>query len=78
MNQLKYALYVYNETGDHKYIEWNDLTSLPRFEVGDQFDAGRFDSASDMNGRFVVSDAHYSFPEGEDREIILWLRIRSE
>ena len=77
--KIQYNLSIYDEQGSKEFLDWEDLDSLPRFQVGDQFDAYFFEQISDAGQRVVVTDARYAFRQESDRNLIrLSLRVRLE
>lgn len=79
MNNPRYALYIYDKTASKKLLEWDNLASLPRLQVGDRINAASYDLNAGSSDYDIVREAHYSFTgDGDDRKVLLWLRVESE
>jgi hypothetical protein len=79
MKKIKYGIRIYDENGNNQKLDWRDLESLPRFEVGDYIDEYFFNPMCDNGWLSIVVESHYHFSINEGKpEIELTLRIRSE
>ena len=80
-NKLKYSL-VISEYGDKDskiILSMANLDALPRFEIGDQFDAYFFNGMADLRYRTIVQDALHTFSSSNGiLSIELHLYIRQE
>jgi hypothetical protein len=74
MTHIKYSLEIYDSKGE-QLSNLHDLDSLPRFQVGDEFDLYFFDPLCDPGDRAIVSDACY-FHGGDAKQPTLSLHIR--
>lgn len=77
MIHVKYSLTIYDETEKKDFGTLHNLESLPRFEVGDQFDYEFFNPTGENLCRAVVTDVLQCFSGSPDRpELRVRLRIR--
>jgi hypothetical protein len=77
--KIKYSLSIFDEQDNHEFLDWSEVDSLPRFEVGDSLGALFFMPMADVGQRVIVTDVKYSFISSSgDNSIRLSLRVRSE
>jgi len=74
MIHIKYSLEIYDAKGE-QLSNLTDLDSLPRFQLGDEFDLRFFDGTCDPDDRAIVTDAFY-IHGGDTKHPTLALHIR--
>jgi hypothetical protein len=76
MSKPKYALRIWDKDGNQKFLDWDDLESLPRLEVGDQIVAASYDIKAESHLRDTVTDASYVFTlEAGNPKVILSVHV---